>query len=449
MMIKELFKLKRKDYEFFPAVLSIQEAPPSPIGRLIIWVIASFILAMLLWAVLGQIDIVAVAQGKVIPDGNIKIVQPAVTGVVKELRVKDGDYVEKGAILIVLDKTVIDAKVNQLSARQANNGALLAVYHQLIDVITQQKSRSLPVYAENTSPELVARSNQLFQQSLSAFTAKAESLQQDIAGLKSQKVESENLAGKLAATLPIILKRHDAIERLFAKKMIAEKDYLDSKQVMVEAQYDLKTQRSTIDSLSIQILSGEASYAEMVSNKLLDLESKRSDLLSEQDELKEQIIQQREEAAQHIITAPNNGYVQDMVIHTLGGSLKATEPALKIIPNKDELVIEAMVLNRDVGFMRVGQEAVIKLDTFDFIKYGALTGRVISLSSDAIQDEKLGLVFKAIIKIEKNNVLVDGARINVNSGLSVIAEVKTGKRRIVEYFLNPVRKAVDESMKER
>ncbi|MBP4081848.1 HlyD family efflux transporter periplasmic adaptor subunit [Aeromonas sp. MrichA-1] len=122
---------------------------------------------------------------------------------------------------------------------------------------------------------------------------------------------------------------------------------------------------------------------------------------------------------------------------------------MKIMPNKDELVFDIMVLNRDIVFLNIGQKTIIRINAFDLIKHGALKGKIINISGDAIQDEKLGLVFRTKVKIEKNEVEVDGLPVKINSGMSVVVEAKTGKRKIIDFFLNPARKSVSESIKER
>lgn len=447
--IKELFRLKRHDYEFLPAVLSIQEAPPSPIGRMIIWVLAAFVSIMLLWAAWGEVDIVAIAQGKVIPDGNVKIVQPAQTGVVKDIFVSDGDYVKKDDVLIRLDKIIVSSKLNQVDARLSDSKARLAVYKKIASDIVTGKTKSNPEYSNGTPVDIIARSNLLLQKELDDFFSKTNSQNREIERLKSQKTEAQRMSSKLMATTPIVRKRHKAIDRLFNLKMVSEKDYLDSKQAILEAEFDLEYQQDMVRSLDIQISAGYSKLDEILNGKLLDLQNKISELSSNIDELEQEKVQYLESMSQHDIKAPIDGYVQDLVIHTIGGSLNATEPALKIVPNKDELVVEAMVLNRDIGFLKTGQETVIKIDTFDFIKHGALKGKIINISGDAIQDEKLGLVFKTKVKIEKNEVEVDGLPVKINSGMSVVVEAKTGKRKIIDFFLNPVRKSVSESIKER
>lgn len=218
---------------------------------------------------------------------------------------------------------------------------------------------------------------------------------------------------------------------------------------MFYAQYNLKLQSNIIESLKIQIQTAQNQIDDLYSNKKLDLQNRLSESY---DIVKNGVLeryQYLESLEHHEIRAPINGYVQDLAIHTKGGSLNATEAALRIVPENDELIVEAMVLNKDIGFLSKGQDTVVKVDTFNFVKHGSLSGVITDISNDAIQDENLGLVFKVKVKLNETKLFIENKYIDINSGMSVIVEAKTGTRKIIDFFFNPVRKSIDESLKER
>jgi hemolysin D len=447
--IKALFQLKRKDCEFLPAVLSIQEHPPSPIGRMIIWVLAGFLVFMLTWACIGKLDIVAVAQGKVVPSGKVKIIQPAITGVVEDILVKDGELVKKGQLLILLDKTIIESKLKQVTFQIHEDNAKYTWTKHLLDNIENKDIITSVSYSETIPYLIVTRHSSLHKQELLDFKSKLKSQKNEMAKLANQKVEAQRIAEKLTATLPIIKKRVASVEKLLASNMISEREFLDLEQARIEAEFDLKYQKDAIRSLQLQLNVSESVIEELFSNKRLELQNRLSDLSANLDGLIEEQIQHKESSLFHEIRSPIDGYIEDLVIHTKGGSLSATEPALRVVPIDSDLIVEAMILNKDIGYLLVGQEVIIKMDTFNFVKHGSLTGEILDISSDATEDEKLGLVFKSRIKLNENKLFVDNKYIKINSGMSVVAEAKTGSRRIIDFFLTPVRKKIDQSVRER
>ena len=449
--LKELVKLKREEIEFFPPLLEIQESPPSPIGRMILWLLAIFIIFMLFWATLGKVNIVATAQGKITPNGKVKIIQPAITGVVENIMIKDGDFVKKGELLIVLDKTVTQSKIDQINIQLQDNLAKNIWLSYFFDNINKLKELKEPIFLGEfeINKEIELRNKLLYRQELEEFGTKLKIQLSELASLKNKRIESEITKNKLTSILPLIKKRERAMRKLFQTKMTSEYEYLDLKQSLIEAEYNLKLQKNTIESLNIQIQISRNKIEDLYSNKKLDLQNR---IAESYNILKNGLLERKqhmESLHYHEIRSPINGYIQDLAIHTKGGSLNATEPALRIVPENDELIVEAMFLNKDIGFLNKGQETVIKVDTFNFVKHGSLSGIIIDISNDAIQDENLGLVFKVKIKLNETKLFIENKYIEMNSGMSVVVEAKTGSRRIIDFFFNPVKKSIDESLKER
>ncbi len=448
--IRELFKLKRSDCEFFPPVLAIQESPPSPIGRMILWVLAAFIVFMITWAAIGEVNIVATSQGKIIPNGKVKVIQPAISGVVEDIFVKDGDFVKKGDLLIVLDKTVTESKIQQVDLQIQDNLAKNTWLSYFFDHIHNLKNIKEPVFDKSLElkKDIVLRNKLLYRQELEELGSKLKIQISEMAQFKNQKIEAELTNSKLKAILPLIEKRESAMRRLYKSKMASETEYLDLKQSLIEAQYNLKLQNNMIESLKIQIQTAQIKINDLYSNKKLDLQNRLAESYNIVTNGALERQQYFESLEHHEIRSPINGYVQDLAIHTKGGSLNATEPALRVVPENDELIVEAMVLNKDIGFLSKGQDTVVKVDTFNFVKHGSLSGVITDISNDAIQDENLGLVFKVKVKLNETKLFIENKYIDINSGMSVIVEAKTGTRKIIDFFFNPVRKSIDESLKE-
>ncbi|NJB93834.1 HlyD family type I secretion membrane fusion protein [Xanthomonas arboricola] len=136
-------------------------------------------------------------------------------------------------------------------------------------------------------------------------------------------------------------------------------------------------------------------------------------------------------------------------MHTVGGIVTPVQALLVVVPSEDALEIEATVLNKDIGFVRPGKDVIVKVDSFPYSRYGYLTGKVVSVSHDAAQDEQLGLVFPARVKLEWATLKIDGISARLNAGMSLSAEIKTGKRRVIDYLLSPFQQHTTEALRER
>jgi len=447
--IKALFQLKRNDYEFLPSILEIQEKPPSPIGRMILWLLMFFITFMICWAYLGSVNIVATAQGKIIPTGQVKIVKPATEGVVKEILIKEDQFVQKGDILIELDDSIVYSQIKQTENNLEELIAKNIWQSNFLENIEKLKEIKITKYENRISERIQLRNELLFRQEIEDFASKIKIKKSEIAQLKTQKVEQETAKEKLIAILPIIKKREAALKKLYTTKMVSETEYLDLKQSLIEAEYNIKMQKNTIKSLNLQIQIKENEVQDLFSNKKLDLQNRIVENSNEIERLRLEEEQLKTTLSQHKIKSPINGYIQDLTVFTEGGVLTKDQSVLRVVPEDKELIVEAMFLNKDIGFIEKGQETTVKVDTFNFVKHGSLKGEILEISNDAIQDENLGLVFKTKIKLIDKELFINNKYIKVNSGMSVIVEAKTGRRKIINYFFNPVRKIISESIQER
>jgi hemolysin D len=238
-------------------------------------------------------------------------------------------------------------------------------------------------------------------------------------------------------------------EKLLDKSYVPRQDYLQRKQERISAERDLAGQQSRRAELHSAITGAKEDLSVTVTDT-------RRQLLDELRQAREQIQQFEPEVARTTqrnalmqLRAPVTGTVQQLAVHTVGGVVTPAQPLLSVVPENESLEVEATVLNQDIGFVRPGQRATIKVESFPYTRYGYIEGVVESVSHDAIQDEKLGLIYRARVKMKKTELLVDGVKVRLTSGMALTAEIRTGKRRVIEYILDPLRRGVDESMRER
>ncbi len=425
------------EHQFLPAVLEIQETPPSPLGRLIIWLITAFFLSALIWAYFGHIDIVAVATGKIIPNGHVKVIQPLEMGTVSVIYVKEGQQVHKDESLIELDPSAINAEIAQLSAEY--NFAEQQI--KRLERLAEQQHSKLQLEMDWSDPVLLSQWQE-YKDRLTTLNSEKNKRLSEYAAAGQQ-------AEKLSAILPIIIQRSNNEKKLVDKNLFPKQQYLETEQQRLTTLYDLKSQKNRVNELQQAIAEIEAQISHTRSDFTKTNLEKREEAEHTIQNLKQELIKAQSRKKAHHLQSPIDGIVQQLVIHTVGGVVTPAQELMIIVPQSAQLEIEAYVENKDIGFVYEGQSAAIKLDAFPFTKYGTLDGEIIDLSDDAITVEDRGLIYKARVSLKQSVMQVDGKQIKLGPGMAASVEIKTGKRRLIEFFLAPLLKYKDESIRER
>ncbi len=455
-------KRTRAELAFLPAALEITDTPPSPLGRAIVWaVIAVFSLA-LLWACLGKVDMVAVAPGKIIPSGRTKTIQPFEAGVVRAILVEDGQRVKSGDALIDLDPAINTAEANHLKAD------LLAAELDIARLKAELAAPENPLGAyvpPSATPEsvLVAHRHYLLTQ--------AEERRAKIAAVDRQKAQKEAEAhtaraviAKLEATIPLLQQKAEVHRALIRQKLVTKLAYLETEEKLTEQDRELEVQRLHLKEAEAAI----EAIAETRNHTASEFERQLSADLSDAERktagLREDILKAEEKKKLQHLVAPVDGIVQELSVHTIGGVVTPAQPLMIVVPADAGLEIEAMIANKDIGFVEEGQEAQIKVDTFPFTRYGLLPGRILHISGDAITPgepkDKTGraedknaepqdLSFAARVSLIKKAMQIDNRLVTLSPGMAVTVEVKTGRRRIISYLLSPLMRYSHDSIRER
>jgi hemolysin D len=458
----------KHELEFLPAALEIVETPPSPIGRAIgLTVIALFALA-LAWASLGEVDIIAAAPGKIIPRGRIKVIQPFETGVVRAIHVRDGQNVTSGQILIELDPTMNEAERNHLRSdlisAQLDVARLSAALSGSDDPVTEFRP---PAAAP---PSLVAMQRQFLVSQTGEFAAKLEALDRQRAQKEAEHATIAATIAKLDATIPILQERVNIRKGLADKELVSKIIYLETLHQLVDQQQDRKVQESryreteaALAAITKTIAQAAAEHRRTLSSDLVEAERKVAGL-------SEDLVKAEQRTKFQALVAPVDGVVQQLAVHTIGGVVTPAQALLVVVPADSRLEIEAMVSNRDIGFVHPGQEAEIKVDTFNFTRYGLLRGKVESISQDAIvrdkPQDKIGdkvpgaepstsepkgqeLAYAARISLDRTQMQIDDNLVNLSPGMAVTVEIKTGSRAVISYLLSPILRYKHETLRER
>ena len=447
----------KHEYEFLPAVLEVQDTPPSPLGRIIIWSLIIFFIIAVVWAMVGKVDIVSIAQGKIIPSGRVKVIQPLEMGVVRNIVVTEGQWVKQGDTLIELDPTLSEADgqrlKDELLAAQLDRVRLKSLV-ELLDKgqysIRDKKRIKKALSAIDTSnKEAITLQISRLGSEWNGQRARLQAFEQAIKSRTAELAAIRESVIKLEGTLPLITKRAEAVKGMAKKKLASEHTWMELEQERVEQQQDLAALRNQVDQVKASI--EEAKQQKAASHA--EFQGALFNQLTETDRLVDSIEQELVKTTQRTtlqrLVAPIDGIVTQLSVHTVGGVVRPAQELMKIVPQEDNLEVEAWIQNKDIGFVQEEQKAEIKVDAFPFTKYGTLDATIVDISNDAVSDENKGLVYASRVILERTKILVGDKLVNLTPGMSVTVEVKTGKRRLIEYFLSPIMQHTDESIRER
>ncbi len=437
--------MNEHEKEFLPAVLEVTETPPSHAARLLTYIIILMFTTLIGWSIWGQIDIIATAGGKLMPASNIKTIQTLTDSEIEEIYVQEGQYVKEGEDLIKFNQTEVLANISRVKNEIK---ALEIAVARLQALLTDNPEENFK-YNPDIDEYLIKMHTHLLKSQMTEKAAKIEVLEGQIAKAAKEKETTQAEIDRITKLLPSVEERIEKKKILVDQKLMARLTFLEQEEELTNLQEQRNVQMKKMAETEVNIESYKKELrqylAEFDKNLMQELTENREQLESYQQEL----IKYEEALKRTIVKAPLSGYVQQLVYHTKGGVVETAKPIMNIVPEDYKLEAEVMILNKDIGFVRADQDVEIKIDSFPFTKYGTIKGKVRNISGDAIQDEKLGLIFKSRLTLLDNKIKADGQIIQLKPGMSVTAEIKTGKRRVIEYLLSPVMKYLNESMRER
>lgn len=453
---------------FLPAALEIVETPPSPLGRATAFSIIAVFVVALAWACFGTVDIVAIAPGKIIPSGRTKTIQPFETGVVRSIKVHDGQVVKSGDVLIELDKTITTAELDHLKADLL--AAQLEVARTKAALTGKDDPLAVFLPPGDATPAQIEMHRRFLVSQTAEQNAKLAAIDQQVRQKEAERATFAASMEKLKATLAPLQQRVEIRQQLFQKELGSKLLYLSEYQEYLGQQQEILVQksRSSEADAAISVLMetrarAVAEYDRGLFEGLAKAEEKAAGLTQD-------VIKAEQRTSLQKLTAPIDGMVQQLAVHTIGGVVTPAQMLMLIVPTDSRLEIEAMVSNRDIGFVEPGQDAAIKIDTFNFTRYGLLQGKVVSISHDAIARNKptdrasetspgadttssepkgQELVYAARIAIDRNEMEIDNKRVNLSAGMAVTVEIKNGSRSIISYLMSPLLRYKQETMRER
>jgi hemolysin D len=420
---------------FLPAVLSLQETPTHPAPRRAAIAICALFAIVLLWSLFGRIDIVAVAQGRIVVSERTKTIQPLEASVVNKVLVKDGDAVKAGQVLVELDGTTANA-----------DQASVAEQFKVSDADAQRASALLNAMATGHAPKGADAQLQAEWQDIGARSAKLDAEQRR---RTAEAATVQEAIAKLEATLPLARQRETDVRGLAEQGFMNQHAGQDRSRERIELERDLALQRARLAEAAAAIAESRQNKTAFNAETQRALRDRQARASSKRDQLAQEKSKTEQRSRLTQLIAPVDGTVQQLAVHTAGGVVTPAQVLMIIVPKDAEVTAEVVLENKDVGFVSAGQSAEVKLETFPFTRYGTVRATVANLSADAVNDEMRGAIFPATLKLSQTHLNVDGRRITLAPGMNLSAEIKTGQRRVIDYLLSPVQRAADESMKER
>jgi len=467
-----LFWRRQRDArEFLPAALEILETPASPAGRMIGLTIILFFGLTVGWATFGHVDIIATATGKVVPTGRTKTIQPLEIGIVSAIHVRDGDKVSSGDVLVELDRTVTQAerkRVGQDLVASLLDIARLSSLRRSFEHLAEPQDLDEPTGASEVD---IARARSAMLAQASEQQAKLASVVQQIDQKRAEAQSVTAAISKIDATLPLLEEtasiRKKAMEIQYGNHIA----WLDAQTRLLDQQNERIVQERKLVEIDAARRALEQQSAQTKSAFERQVLSDLADAQKKADEFRQDLVKAQQKTEEQILRAPIDGTVQQLAVHTVGGVVQPAQQLMMIVPQGSSIEVEAMISNRDIGFVEAGQDAEVKIDTFNFTRYGLLHGKVISVSRDAIVKDKpqdrasapkqsgalsessepagQELLYTARVSLEGTQMQVEDKMVNLAPGMAVTVEIKTGQRRIIEYVMSPLLRYKQESLRER
>lgn len=431
-IISNVLKLKNDDsHEFLPIMGEIEEEPVNPLGRTMFWVIVCLIFCTIAWLIIGKVDVVVSARGKIIPDGNIKIIQPLDTGVIQKICVKEGDFVKKGQVLMEIDPSTTQPELQSLN----ENLDYLDMESKRLNATTEGTPFMLPPLPLTGSSSLKTQQS-LYESSMSDLRSQIMAKNQELKKVDEQInaafTQRTNYQNLLTMTLDKERRMNNVIDLIARDDLEKVKaDILSYTSSVREQDYKLQELKHQKDQILEETEYIKSNFRTQNLNQLSDKEKQTV-------QVKANIKQIAFKSQKQRITSPVDGYVNTLLVHTVGGVVTPAEKLVSIVPINTPLLVKANVQSKDIGFIKENMPVAVKIDTFDFQKYGIIKGVVSKISKDSIDDPKSGTIYEVYITPLNKTLMVEGKPISISTGMSLTAEIKIAKRRIIEFFIYPM-----------
>jgi hemolysin D len=431
--------------DFSTAATMLGKQPPFWVARMISLSLCAMAAIALLYAFFAHIDIVVSAQGHVIPTDKSKAIQSLEAGLVKAIHVRDGEKVKAGQLLLELDPTLNLADRDRLQRELWETEADVLRVQALLD----GKSKFV---GKDSMPEGILHNQQaMLDNRYTEQRAKLSSMDADIARRKADRDAIETNLQQIKQSLPLVKKKNDMREDLAKVGHISETGLIETRLELSNAEKEIAVQTNRLEESKANLNASIQQRAQAVAEFRGRTSTELVEAIKKHDAAEQELIKANQRKEMQALKAPIDGVVQQLTVTTIGGVVTQAQQLMVIVPETAPLEVEAQVLNKDVGHISKGQRVINKVETYDFTRYGYIEGEVLWVGKDAVTDQKLGTVYPVRIKLNQTQLpnIVRGNSVSVSAGMNITADIKTDERRMVEYFLAPMLRYKEESLRER
>lgn len=444
--------------DFAPSIIRLQEKPPAPLGRAVLKSVMLLFLGIIIWAIFGRLDIVAVAEGKLVPQSYLKIVQPAEQGIVKEILIKEGDLVKKGQVLMRMDAVISTAEGKSLASEAGK-------YRLALRRIDVELGGKLFLREAGDAADVFSHVFAQYQANRRAYESQLEEQRTVLDKARHEMSGAEEIKTKLEMTLPHYREQERSYASLLKEGHVAKLDATDKQRERIEKEQDLRSQEFVIKSTQAASNQAEKKISQITADYRRQLQTERVEAAAQLEKINQELAKQKYRNELLELKAPQDGVVKDLATHTVGTVTTPGTILMTLIPQDESLRAEVWITNEDIGFVRAGQKVKLKLSAFSFQKYGMIDGLVEQVSADssdnggndksdplaAAPNNRAGgkLVYKALVTMTNQQLVVNGVHHKLTPGMQASAEIKLGTRSVIEYFFSPVTKAFHEAGRER
>ncbi len=431
-----MFWKKEDSHEFKPEIIEIEEKPVSPIGRFILWTIILSFFFLVGWLFFAKIDVVVSAKGVITPEEEIKVVQPLDTGVISKILVKPGDFVKKGQPLIELDPAITEPELSLIEEKIKQ----LEIINERLNALIYGK----PFYVQKKSNQFCLLQKMLYDKTLDVYESRINSL---VSKRKEIQKNIERVDIEIKTNIDLLNALIEEKKKLeIVADLIPKKEIEDLKKEIIKIKGQINTLRKEKNSFELQIVQIENELKNYKQSFKENLLKELTDNKKQLTELKNRLKQIKFKHKKQVLKAPVDGWIKQLSVFTVGAVVTPAEKLLYIVPANNKLLVKALVENKDIGYIKEGMDVKIKLDTYNFQKYGMLQGKVRLVSKDSIEDKVLGRVYEVYIDLLKNCLSNNKC---AKPGMTVLAEIDIGKRRVIEFFIYPIIRYMDEGLSVR
>ncbi|HHT7856593.1 HlyD family type I secretion periplasmic adaptor subunit [Pasteurella multocida] len=444
---------KSDENEFLPAHLELIETPVSKKPRLIAYLIMLFLFLALVISIVSHVEIVATASGKLAFSGRSKEIKPIENALVKEIFVQDGQFVQKGQLLLHLTALGADADREKTESSLSLARLERYRYETLLNAVEKNQLPFIGLTHSDFNNASEMDKTRVKHLIVEQFEAWQKQKHQKELVQQRREAEKKTVLTNIRKYKEISRIEHEKLKdlkKLFHSKSVSKHDVFAQENRYLETMNDVEIYQSRLNEVESDLRQAIEEVQLITQLFKADILEKLKQNVEAEKQLKLELEKNEQRQLASVIRAPVSGTVQQLKTHTIGGVVTSAETLMIITPEDDELEVTALIQNKDIGFIELGQEAVIKVETFPYTRYGYLTGKVKQITLDAIEHPQLGLVFSTIISLDKKTLSSKtGKSITLGAGMNVTAEIKTGERRVINYLLSPLEESVSESLRER